>query len=281
MTRGGVRSWERLVLASGLPRLEARVLLEAASARRREWLIAHGDEAADADAAERFEALAQRRRAGEPIAYLVGTREFAGRRFVTTPAVLIPRPETELLVAFVLRHAGRAASVIDLGTGSGAIAVTLACERNDLRIVATDRSEDALAIARRNAQRLCAEALDRGRLDLRSGDWWRAVRTDERFDVVVSNPPYVAEDDEHLRRGDLRHEPRTALAAGVEGLDALRTIVEGAPAHVAPGGRIALEHGHRQGAAVRALLASRGWRDVVTHRDEAGSERVTSARPFL
>lgn len=281
MSGVGARSWERLVLDSGLPRLEARVLLEAASARRREWLIAHGDEAADAEAAERFDALARRRRAGEPVAYLVGAREFAGRTFLTTPAALIPRPETELLVEFSLEHAARGASVLDLGTGSGAIAVTLAHERDDLRVVATDRSAQALALARRNAETLCPRALESGRLVLRRGDWWDAVGADERFDVVVSNPPYVAEGDEHLCRGDLRHEPRAALVAGVDGLDALRAIVAGAAAHVAPGGHIALEHGHEQGQAVRDLLRAHGWREALTRTDAAGSERITSARPFL
>lgn len=264
-----------------LPRLEARVLLEAASGRRREWLIAHGDEPADATASKTFDALARRRLRGEPIAYLVGTREFAGRRFATTSAVLVPRPETEMLVAFALARAPAQGSVIDLGTGSGAIAITLACEREDLRIVATDRSEAALELARRNAAALCPRALESGRLSLRSGDWWDCVDDDERFDVVASNPPYVADDDPHLREGDLRFEPLAALAAGPDGLDALRAIVDGAAHRVAPGGWIALEHGHEQGRAVRTLLAERGWREVATLRDGAGLERLTCARPFL
>ncbi len=281
MNAAGVSSWERLVLDCPLPRLEARVLLEAASGRRREWLIAHGDEPADPASARAFESLAQRRLSGEPIAYLVGTREFMGRHFAITPAVLIPRPETETLVAFALAHAPPRGCVIDLGTGSGAIAVTLACERADLRIEATDRSETALALARSNAATLCPSALETGRLRLRAGDWWRCVGEDERFDVVVSNPPYVADDDPHLEEGDLRFEPRDALAAGDCGLDALRAIVEGAASHVAPNGWIALEHGHEQGEAVRALLAARGWNDVETLPDDAGRQRITCARPFL
>jgi len=280
MTVAAARSWERLVLDCRLIRLEARVLLEAASGRRREWLIAHGDEAADEASAERFESLARRRLAGEPLAYLVGAREFAGRRFAATPAVLVPRPETEALVAFALANAPANGCVIDLGTGSGAIAITLACEREDLRIVATDRCEDALAVARRNADTLCSRALESGRLSLRRGDWWSCVGDDERFDLVVSNPPYVADDDPCLREGDLRFEPRGALAAGARGLDALRAIVDGAGPHVAAGGWIALEHGHEQGEAVRELLA-RGWRAVATLPDEAGRPRITCAQPFL
>jgi len=274
-------SWERLVLDCPLPRLQARMLLEAASGKRREWLIAHGDEPADERAASAFESLARRRLLGEPIAYLVGTREFAGRRFSTTPAVLVPRPETEMLVDFALAHAPAHGSVIDLGTGSGAIAITLACERDDLRVVATDRSEAALALARRNAEALCPEALHGARLGLRHGDWWECVGDDERFDVVVANPPYVADEDPHLHQGDLRFEPRGALAAGPDGLEALRAIVDGAARHVSSHGWIALEHGCDQGAAVRAMLAAAHWRDVETRSDEAGRERITCARPFL
>jgi len=281
MTVAAARSWERLVLDCRLPRLEARVLLEAASGRRREWLIAHGDEAADEASAERFASLARRRLAGEPVAYLVGAREFAGRRFAATPDVLVPRPETETLVAFALAHAPAKGCVIDLGTGSGAIAITLACEREDLRIVATDRSAEAIAVARRNAGALCARALESGRLSLRRGNWWDCVGDDERFDLVVSNPPYVADDDPHLHEGDLRFEPRGALAAGAQGLDALRAIVDGAASHAAPNGWIALEHGHEQGEAVRKLLAVRGWRQIATLPDEAGRPRITCAQPFL
>jgi len=277
----GAGSWEQLVLDCPLPRLEARVLLEAASGRRREWLIAHGEEPANAAAAHAFESLARRRLDGEPIAYLVGAREFAGRRFATTPAVLVPRPDTETLVAFALAHAPSHGRVLDLGTGSGAIAITLACERDDLRIVATDRSEAVLALARRNARALCPGALETGRLQLRAGDWWSCIGADERFEMVVSNPPYVADDDPHLREGDLRFEPRDALVAGADGLDALRAIVDGAAAHVAPGGWLALEHGHEQGEAVRALLAAHGWREAATRRDDADRPRITCARPFL
>lgn len=281
MNETGAPSWDRLVHAAPLPRLEARILLEAASGRRREWLIAHGEEPADADAVQGFAALVARRVGGEPIAYLVGAREFAGRRFETTPDVLIPRPETEQLVQLVLERAPRNASVLDLGTGSGAIAVTLACERDDLRIVATDRSRAAIEVARRNARALCDDALANARLTLREGSWWEPIGAAERFDAVVSNPPYVAADDPHLREGDLRFEPVAALCAGRHGMDALRAIVEGARAHLAADGWIALEHGCDQGESLRELLSRGPWRDVETLHDAAGLARITFARPFL
>lgn len=274
----GTPSWERLALESGLPRLEARVLLEHASGHRREWLLAHGDEPAGARAAGAFAELARRRLAGEPIAYLTGVREFLGRRFEVSPDVLIPRPETELLVQQALARAPRAARLLDLGTGSGAVAVSIACERADLRVAATDRSSEALAMARRNAQRLAGDALASARLVFRAGHWWAAIEPDERFDLVVSNPPYVAAGDAHLAGGDLRFEPRTALESGADGLDALREIVAGAPRHLKPGGWLLLEHGSEQGASVRALLASAGLRDIETLADAAGLARVTLGR---
>jgi len=270
--------WEDLVLRSSLPRLEARILLAHASGRSREWLVAHGDEAADVDATRAFTELARRRQAGEPIAYLTGTREFYGRAFKVSPRVLIPRPETELLVRQALARAGSGARVLDLGTGSGAIAVSLACERADLRITATDRDDQALAVARRNAQRLAAEAVAGGRLQWRAGHWWAAVDAADAYDVVISNPPYVATGDPHLDRGDLRHEPRAALAAGADGLEALREIVAGAPSHLRPGGWLLLEHGHEQGDAVRALLEAAGFVETGTLCDAAGLPRVTIAR---
>lgn len=271
-------SWERLVLGSGLARLEARILLAHASGRSREWLVAHGDESADAGAARAFAMLARRRRAGEPIAYLTGTREFYGRTFEVSPQVLIPRPETELLVRQVLARARPAARVLDLGTGSGAIAVSLACERADLHVTATDRDGAALAVAQRNAQRLAADALASGRLRWRTGHWWTAVDAAETCDVVVSNPPYVETGDPHLDQGDLRREPRGALVAGADGLEALREIVAGAPRHLCAGGWLLLEHGHRQGEAVRILLAAAGFAETGTLQDAAGLPRVSLGR---
>lgn len=293
-------NWDTLAQASALPRHEARALLEHASGRRREWLIAHGDEAADADAAARFEALAARRRAGEPLAYLLGWREFHGLRFAVNEHVLIPRPETELLVDEAAARAAPGACVIDLGTGSGAIAVTLAVLRPDLRITATDRSAQALNVARGNAQRLldAAHSADREqprsgstqqagmqqedaaahRLRWLQGDWWQAVPVGEHFDLIVSNPPYIADGDPHLSRGDLRHEPRSALAAGDHGLADLRRIADGARKRLAAGGWLLLEHGYDQREALQALLRAAGWRDVATLADAAGHPRVTLAR---
>ncbi len=276
--QAAVPTWERLVLASGLPRLEARVLLAHASGRRREWLLAHGDEPADTRAAAAFTGLAQRRRHGEPIAYLTGVREFFGRDFEVSPAVLIPRPETELLVQATLERAPRDAHVLDLGTGSGTIAISLACERSDLRVLGTDAAPQALAMAGRNARRLAGDALESGRMRLRAGHWWQAPETHERFDAVVSNPPYVPTGDPHLAQGDLRFEPPQALAADADGLAALREIVAGAGARLQPGGWLLLEHGHDQGAAVCTLLADAGFAAILTLADAAGLPRVTLGR---
>lgn len=271
-------SFDRLIAACALPRVEARALLEHASGRPREWLIAHGDEPAPSPVARRFEALAQRRRDGEPLAYLVGTREFHGRAFAVGPAVLIPRPETEALVDLALELAAPQARVLELGTGSGCIAITLVCLRADCAVIATELSARALAIARRNAERLCPQALADGRLELRRGDWWGALRERERFGVIVSNPPYVAEGDEHLQRGDARFEPHAALASGADGLDALRAICAGAPQRLEVGGALTVEHGFEQGAAVRGLMVAAGLTGVRTLADAAGLERITAGR---
>lgn len=270
---GASRTYDALVGSAVLPRIEARALLEHASGRSREWLIAHGDENADAEVAERFALLARRRAAGEPLAYLVGAREFFGRRFELTPAVLIPRPETELLVEWTLRHAGQGARVLDLGVGSGAIAVTLALERSDLQVTATDNSPDAIAVAAGNARLLGA-----GHVDLRTGDWYAPVSGDERFDVIVSNPPYVAAGDAHLDAGDLRFEPRTALTDEADGLAALRRIVQGAAAHLSSGGWLAVEHGWDQGPAVRRLFEDAGFGDVATLQDAEHRDRMSVGR---
>jgi release factor glutamine methyltransferase len=269
-------SWDALIAACALPRLDARAIAEQASGRGRTWLIAHGDAPAEPAAAHAFEALAARRRAGEPLAYLLGWREFHGRRFDVGPAVLVPRPETEGLVDAALeRLAGvLGPQVLDLGTGSGAIAVTLALERPDAAVLATDASAEALAVARANAARLGATGVG-----FALGDWWAALPPGcAPFDAIVSNPPYIADADPHLLDAALRHEPPGALASGPDGLDAIGTIVAGAAARLVTGGWLLLEHGYDQGAAVRERLLGAGFEAVATLPDLQGLDRVSVGR---
>ena len=261
-----------------LPASEARLLLGHVLARPAAWLIAHDDEVIGEDALLRFASLVARRKGGEPVAYLVGYREFYGREFGVSPEVLIPRPETELLVDIVLgKGVGAGATVksaartLDLGTGSGCIAITLALEIPSAQVSAVDASDDALRVARKNAERLGAS------LRLLQSDWFESL-SGESFDLIVANPPYIAEGDPHLAAGDLRHEPRQALASGVDGLDAIRRIVTAAPRHLRPGGQLWLEHGYDQANAVHELLAAAGLRDIEQHRDVAGIVRVSSGR---
>lgn len=272
----GVATVGGALAASGLPRAEALLLLAHVGGRTRERLIA-GDRDALPDAvAAAFRTIVARRTAGEPIAYLVGRREFHGRPFAVDARVLIPRPETELVVDLALtaidESAGDAVRALDLGTGSGAIAITLALERPSLDVVATDASADALDVATANAARLGA------RVAFAHGDWFDALPGAAPFDVIVSNPPYVAAGDAHLDAGDLRFEPGLALTDGGDGLAHLRRIVAGAPARLRGGGALVVEHGHDQGAIVRALFASAGFVDVATHDDLARIGRATSGR---
>jgi release factor glutamine methyltransferase len=255
---------------------EAGMLLAHVLGKDRGWLFAHGESQIPDDAIPALEALVRRRLAGEPVAYLVGWRGFWRLDLAVGPDTLIPRPETELLVDLALERVapGQDARVADLGTGSGAIALALALERPQARVLATDASAAALALARRNAEALGPGA---SRLEFRHGDWWEPV-AGEYFDLVASNPPYIAEHDPHLACGDLRFEPRAALASGPDGLDAIRAIVHGAPAHLRPGGWLLLEHGRDQGAAVRALMVQAGLADVSTARDLEGRERVSCGR---
>ncbi len=268
-------SFDCLLAGSGLPRNESRALLEAASGARREWLIAHGDEPADPACEDRFRALVQRRLRGEPLAYLVGYREFYGRRFALTTDVLIPRPDTEVLTDWAVRHAPANARVLELGTGSGAIAVSLALERPDLSITATDISQAALSVACQNARRLDARSVR-----FLAGDWWAALDADAdaAFDLVLSNPPYVARDDPHLRMDALPFEPILALASGHDGLDAIRAIIAGSAARLAHRGMLVLEHGYDQADAVRHLLSQSGFIDVFAGQDAGGHWRITGAR---
>lgn len=274
MTCGELLRGAAARLGGDSPRADAELLLAHVLGRDRAWLFAHAGAACDPEQAARFDALLARRAAGEPVAYLVGHRGFWTLDLAVAPGVLVPRPETEQLVEFALAHAARETpvAVLDLGTGSGAIALAVASERPRADVVAVDASVEALAIARANAARLGLS-----RVAFLHGDWFAPV-AGRRFDLVLANPPYIADDDPHLARGDLRFEPRGALAAGADGLDAIRHIAAGAPAHLAHGGRIAIEHGFAQACAVRALLEAAGLRDVGTLRDLAGHERVTHAR---
>lgn len=261
----------------GLTRLEAQRLLAHVLGlpedRARAWLLAHdGDPVASADL-QAFEALVQRHLDGEPIGYLVGIQEFHGLRFEVGPGVLVPRPDTETLVDWALDclQGVPDARVADLGTGSGSIALALAARCPGLHITAVDISEVALATARRNAHRLALE------VTFRHGSWWQALTpSDGPFDLVVSNPPYIAEGDPHLAA--LHHEPLTALVSGPDGLDAVRQILAGAPGWLQPDGWLLFEHGHDQSAAVAALMARDGWRDVAHRRDLAGHVRCTGGR---
>ena len=254
--------------------LEAKLLLAHVLGRDRAWLAAHGEAPLDSMQARAYDALVRRRAAGEPIAYLTGRREFFGVDLDITPDVLIPRPETELLVELALRWLAAEASarVLDLGCGSGAVALAIARERPRASVLGTDLSPQALALARRNAERLAI-----GNASFLESDWFARVPS-ERFALIVGNPPYVARGDPHLDQGDLRFEPRAALVSGSDGLDALRAIVAGAPAYLAAGAYLALEHGYDQAGAVRALLRESGLQAVASARDLSGIERVSYAR---
>ena len=254
--------------------VDAELLLLHVLARPRSWVFAHADEPVDAATTARFHALLERRVQGEPVAYLTGSRGFWTLELAVTPATLVPRPETELLVELALARlpADADARVADLGTGSGAIALAIAKERARARMVAIDASPDALEVARGNAHRNGI-----GNVAFREGSWL-APLAGETFDLIASNPPYIAAGDPHLAQGDLRFEPAMALASGVDGLDDIRTIVAAAPAHLRPGGWLLLEHGRDQGEAVRALLQAAGFIDVATERDLEGRERVTLGR---
>jgi len=250
-------------------RLEAELLLVHVLGKPRSWLIAHADDALDDTAASAFDALVQRRRDGEPVAYITGHRGFWTLELEVTPATLIPRPETELLVELALARMTSKASVVDLGTGSGAIALAMARECPTASVVATDASADALAIAQRNAAKHGI-----GNVRFVQGDWL-APLAGERFDLIVSNPPYIEADDPHLGQGDLRFEPATALASGADGLDDIRRIVAQAREHLQPGGWLLMEHGWNQGTAVREVLSAAGYAEVFTAQDLEQRDRIS------
>ncbi len=264
-------SVKRLQAALPLDALENRILLCHALGLSRVGLITQSERTLTEEEAGCLSALVQRRLDGEPIAYIVGEREFFGLPFKVSPAVLIPRPDTELIVELALERLPQGGRMLDMGTGSGAIAVACAHSRRDAGVTALDLSEDALEVARANA------AANGVQVRFLRSDWFGAVG-DERFALIASNPPYIASHDEHLSQGDLRFEPAGALTDHADGLSALRTIVDGAPAHLLPGGWLLLEHGYDQAEAVRALLAARGFAEVQSWRDLPGIERVSGGR---
>ena len=255
-------------------RHEAELLLCHVLGRDRAWLFAHANDALDVDAARRFDELLQRRVAGEPVAYLIGSRGFWTLDLAVSADTLIPRPETETLVEQVLARlpADQTCEVADLGTGSGAIALALASERPAWRLHAVDASEAALEVAGRNRDQLRL-----ANVSLHLGDWLQPL-DGLRLDAIVSNPPYIEDDDPHLSQGDLRFEPRMALASGADGLDAIRNIVRQTPSHLKPSGWLLLEHGWQQGEAVRALLDAAGFAQVATVPDLEGRDRVSLGR---
>jgi release factor glutamine methyltransferase len=266
----------RLGRVSDEPRREAEVLLGAALGRPRAWLLGHPEERIlDCEATDRYEALVTRRALGEPVAYLLGEKEFWSLPLAVGPGVLIPRPETELLVERALAHlpAGRPCAVLDLATGSGAVALAIASERPLARIVATDVEPAAVDTARLNASRLGLS----GQVEIHTGHWYEPL-AGRRFDFIAANPPYIAVGDPRVEPGVRRYEPAGALFAAADGLEALREVIAGAPAHLLHGGWLAVEHGDSQGEDVRGLFGSAGLDAVRTHRDPAGRDRCTEGR---
>jgi release factor glutamine methyltransferase len=258
---------------SKLPPAEARLLLGHVAKRDAAWLITHDDTLLGEDQLLAFASLVIRRTAGEPIAYLLGYREFFGRDFRVEPWVLIPRPETELLVEIALAKVGSGGTaanttVLDLGTGSGCIAISLALESANCSVTAVDVSPEALKIARDNSGHLNAT------VQFQESHWFSALG-DARFDLIVSNPPYIAANDAHLEQGDLRHEPLGALASGASGMDDIEHIIRSASRHLNPDGSLWLEHGYDQADAVHALLMQAGFHNIEQHRDLAGIIRVS------
>ncbi len=254
--------------------VDARVLLQHVLGVDHAYLIAHAERTLLDDESARYLALAERRCAGEPVAYLIGWREFYGRRFQVDPAVLIPRPETELLVDLALQRIAPAgtARILDLGTGSGIVALTLALERPGVEVVATEISSMALATAHANARNFRVD-----HVQLLHGDWFAPV-AGRKFNMIVSNPPYVAAGDAHLTQSDVGFEPRSALIAGPDGLNCIRHIVRESQGHLQPGGWLLFEHGYDQGEACAALLNAAGYVGAFLARDLAGLARVSGAR---
>ena len=261
---------DELLRQGRLAPLEARILIAHALQWSRVQLVTRSQDILSATQLSAIDALFRRRESGEPMAYITGTREFHGLDFEVTPAVLIPRPETELLVELANERLLQNGSALDLGTGSGAVAVTLAHLRPDAQLSATDISAEALQVALRNAAR------HQSRVTFIRSDWYTEING--FFDLIVSNPPYIAAGDPHLSQGDLRFEPSGALTDNADGLQAIEDIISGAPEHLKPGGWLLLEHGYDQAASVRQRFESGAWTEIGSWRDLAGIERVSGAR---
>ncbi|OYY74115.1 MAG: protein-(glutamine-N5) methyltransferase, release factor-specific [Gammaproteobacteria bacterium 28-57-27] len=264
-----LRAAQVRLVNSDSPRADAEILLAHVIGKPRSYFMAWPEAALSAFEVAAFEALLVRRVAGEPVAYLIGSRGFYGLDLAVSPAVLIPRPETELLVEAALERLPiKPCRIADLGTGSGAIALALASERPDAQVVAVDASPEALVVAQENARNLNLA------VDFRLGDWCSGL-ANERFEMIVSNPPYIRADDAHLAQGDVRFEPTMALASGADGLDAIRAIIACAPQYLSPGGWLLFEHGYDQAEAVAALLCAVGFVAVESLIDLQGHARVT------
>lgn len=258
---------------SPTPRLDAELLLAAALGKPRSYLRTWPERELDAAQQAQFNAFMQRRRSGEPVAYILGRQGFWSLDLEVAPHTLIPRPDTELLVETALeRLPATPLAVLDLGTGTGAIALALASERPAWQVTGVDRVEDAVALAERNRQRL-----NLGNASFVQSHWFSAL-AGQRYGLILSNPPYIRADDHHLDQGDVRFEPSSALVAGSDGLDDIRAIIQTAPQHLLEGGWLLLEHGFDQASDVRALLAAEGFVEVHSRRDLAGHERISLGR---
>ncbi|MBR7070317.1 MAG: peptide chain release factor N(5)-glutamine methyltransferase [Oxalobacter sp.] len=266
---------ESVFRASCFNALELRILMEQATGLSRIQQITQSDHVLTEEEAQKLCALLERRQSGDPIAYITGKREFFGLPFLVSPDVLIPRPETELLVERALAVLPQGGKLVDMGTGSGAIAVSVAHERPDAVVMATDVSEAALAVAKANANQILGTD---GRIRFCQGSWFEAFGAGMSFDVIVSNPPYIHHQDAHLGQGDLRFEPKGALTDFSDGLSALVVLVEGAPRFLKTDGWLLMEHGYNQAKAVRQMMDQQGFTDVQSWQDLAGIERVSGGR---
>jgi len=272
-----------LLSASPLAPNEARILLSHVIDKHyqlsRSALLSQDDLVLNPIALSDWKTLESKRLAGEPIPYLIGKKGFHAIELTVAPGVLIPRPETELLVDIALdaiKTVAEPIHVLDLGTGSGAIALAIAHSANNVALTATDQSLQALKIAQQNALNLKLDS----RISFKQGSWYQALEENDLFDVIVSNPPYIAKGDVHLGQGDLRFEPQSALTDNLDGLSCLKVIIFGANAHLQPEGLIAVEHGFDQGKAVMGMMAEAGLRDIQNHADLAGHPRVSTARKW-